>query len=258
MGIVSDVSTAPRLPTRCPNCKGAVIQRMAGRSHGGFTWFHCFFCNHTWKCRLDDARADLNGELAGDVFVVTTSGRRHALGAVALSAIPEDALKEHLDRKTALRELESGKLRRRIDSVAATLERVRAEEDRLWKIRKQDENNLRKSSAWSVAYNKMKNLTKEIDDLVTRLQDLTSGEHFFQDLPSPISSAKTHADGKFALVIPRYGRYGIVARASREQGEKKETYFWFVWITLGGLPLKRVVLNNDNIVGAGSPDSALR
>jgi hypothetical protein len=171
MAIVSDVSTAPRLPTRCPGCKGAVIQRMAGSSHGGFIWFHCFFCNHPWKFRLDDARANLNGD-----------------------AITDDALKEHLHRKTVLRELESGKLQRRIDSVAGALGKVQAEEERLWKILKQDEDNLRKSRAWSVAYNKMKNLTKEVEDLIAELQHLTSEELVtggrLEDLPPIVSRKK--------------------------------------------------------------------
>jgi hypothetical protein len=59
------------------------------------------------------------------------------------------------------------------------------------------------------------------------------------------------------MLLPRDGRYGIVARVSREFGEQKETYCWFVWVSLDGAASKRLGLNNSNIVGAGSPDSAL-
>jgi hypothetical protein len=93
--------------------------------------------------------------------------------------------------------------------------------------------------------------------LRARRRRLTSGEHFFQDLPTAVSSAKTHGGGKFTLTLPRNGRYGIVARASREPGDEKQTYLWFVWVSLDGKPSKRLVLNDDNLVGAGSPDSAL-
>ena len=250
------VSVTPRLPTRCPACKGAVIQRMA-RAHASI-WFHCFFCNHNWRFRLEDVRAAPDGELTGDVFVATSRRKRHSLGLVVLNAIPEDLLKQHLEQRTAQGELESRKLQREIDVMAARLEQARAEEDRLWKIQEQDKENLRKANAWSVAYNGTKIITRQLDDLRARRGQLVSGEYFFQDLPYAISSAKTQSDGKFALAIPRAGRYGIVARAACDQGEEKQTYFWFVWVSLDGRASKRLVLNDDNIVGAGSPDSALR
>jgi len=254
---MSSVSVAPRLPTRCPACKGAIVQRRAGWTHGASTWFYCFFCKHSWKS-LGDARANRDGELTGDVFVVATRKRRHPLGLVELHAIPEDALKKHLDRRMAQRELESGKLQREIDALAATLDKVQAEEDQLWKIQKQDERDLGKANAWSVAFSNRKAITKQLEDVRKRRQHLTSGDHFLRDLPSAISSATTNADGTFMLAIPRDGRYGIVARASRELGGQKESYVWFVWVSLDGAVAKRLVLNNDNLVGAGSPHSALQ
>lgn len=192
------------------------------------------------------------------MFVVTTGGRRHSLGSVVLNAIPEKALKKHLERKMEGGERESRKLPREIDAVAAILEKTRAEEARLWRIQKADDNNLQKAKAWSVVYNKMKTITRQLEDLQAQRQRLITGEHFFQDLPSPISSTTTLADGTFTLAIPRGGRYGIVARASRALREHKQTCFWLVWVSLDGDASKRLVLNNDNMLGAGSPDSALR
>jgi len=253
---MSALSGAVRLPTRCPACKGPVIQRVA-RAHGSI-WFHCFFCDHSWKFRLDDERAVPDGELTGDVFVVTPQRKKQALGLVAVSVIPEDLLKQHLERKTSQWELEIRKRQREIDTLATTLEEARREEDRLWKIQDADKEDLRKANAWSAAYNKKKSLARELEELRARRGPLTFEEHFFQDLPSAISSTKTHADGKFSLAIPRDGRYGIVARASRELGQETQSYSWFVWVCLDGKPSKRLVLNNDNVVGAGSPDSALR
>jgi GNAT superfamily N-acetyltransferase len=250
-------SAPPRLPTRCPVCKGALIQRVSGRGHGGI-WFQCLFCKHNWKVRHDDARAYHDGELAGHVFVVAPDGKRHSLGSVVLNAVPDHALTEHLERKTVQSRLESGKLPGKIEALAAILEEARAEENRLWNIQKRDEQDVQKANEWSLVYNKTKDLERQLEDLHTRQQQLTSGEYFLEDMPSPISSAQTDAGGKFTLLIPRDGRFGIVARASRELGEKKETYCWFVWVSLDGDPSKRLVLNNDNVVGAGSPDSALR
>lgn len=252
---MSPVSGEPRLPTRCPACKGAVIQRMA-RAHASI-WFHCFFCNHIWKFRLDDGRAVPDGEITGDVFVVTARRKKHSLGRVVLHAIPEDRLKPHLERKTAQGELEIVELQREIDVVAIMLEDARHEEDRLWKIQERDRDDMRKANAWSVAFNRRKSIAQQLDDLRARRGQLISGEHFFQDLPSAVASAKTRADGKFTLAIPRGGRYGIVARGSRDVGDAKQVYCWIVWVSLDGMSSKRLVLNDENLVGAGSPASAL-
>lgn len=254
---MSPVSEATRLPTRCPACKGALIHRRAGWTRRSSSWFYCYFCKHAWKSRLGDARESLDGELTGKVFAVRRK-RRHSFGSVVVHAIPEDDLKPHLARRAAQREFESGTLRREIDALAATLAEARAEEERLWNIQKQDETSLKKATAWSLAYNNTKKITRQLEDLQTRWQHLTSGEHFLQDLPSAMSRATTNADGAFTLTIPRDGRFGIVARASRDLGEDAQTYLWCVWISLDGEPVKRLVLNDDNIVGAGSPDSALQ
>jgi hypothetical protein len=254
---MSPVAGATRLTTRCPACKGAVVQRRAGWAHGASIWFYCFFCNHSWKS-AGDARGNPDGELTGDMFVVVRRKKKRCLGFVVVHAIPEDALKKHLKRKAAQREIESGKLQREIDALAATLAQAQAEEDRLWNVQKQDESNLGKANAWSVAFNNTKKITRQLEDLRTRRRHLVSGEHFLHNLPSAVSSATTNADGTFTLSLPRDGRYGIVARASREPGEEEQSYVWFLWVSLDGEREKRLVLNNDNIVGAGSPDSALQ
>jgi hypothetical protein len=254
---MSPVSAATRLTTRCPNCKGTLIRRGAGRTHGASAWFYCFVCNHTWKGRPGDARANPDGDLTGTI-VVARPKQRHPLRRVVVHAIPEDALKRHLERRTAQRTRRSRTLQHEIDVLAATLADARAEEDRLWNIQKQDESNLGKAKAWSVAYANTKKITGQLEDLQTRWQHLTSADRFLEDLPAAISTATTDADGRFTLAIPRDGRYGIVAHASRALDDVAQTYLWFVGVSRAGEPAKRLVLNDDNVVGAGSPDSALQ
>ena len=254
---MSPVSAATRLATRCPNCKGSLVRRGAGRAQGASAWFYCFVCNHAWKGRPGDARANPDGELTGHI-VVPRRKERQSLRRVVVHAIPEDALKAHLKRRTAQRTRRSQELQHEIEVLAATLADARAEEDRLWNIQKQDESDLRKAKAWSAAFTNTKKITGQLEDLQTRWQHLTSPEHFLEDLPAAISIATTDTDGRFTLPIPRDGRYGIVARASRDLDDDEPTYFWFVWVSLDGEPAKRLVLNNDNVVGAGSPDSALQ
>lgn len=252
---MSDASV--RLPTRCPACKGGVIERMSRSSHGSFIWYHCLFCSHYWKFRLDDAPANITGEVTGSLFIVSR-GRKYRFGLVPVYAFAEEALKKHLESKTRHGELEGRKLQRDIDRLTSMLGIAEAEEDRLWKIVQADEGNPRKADAWRFVYNKTKTLTQQIEDLQARRQNLTSGEYFFEGLPSGICTAKTDADGRFTLAIPSRGRYGVVTRASRDLLKGKETYFWFVWVNLDGQSSKRLRLSNDNVMGAGSPDSALQ
>src|SRR3954467_2908717 len=255
---MSDVSAPPRPPTRCPMCKGAVIERQPGAAHGSFVWFHCLFCNHWWKFRLDDPyvtpKPSPNGELSGDVFIVRKGGTKHALDSVAVNAIPEDALKKHLESKT----LESEKLQLQIDRLTGELAVSQADDDRLWKLYQADTGNAENSDAWLVAYNKSKEVTKQLTAFQSEQRHLTSREFFFEGLPAAIATAETDEDGKFTLVIPREGRFGVVARASRELLMDTETYFWFVWVSLDGEHSKRLVLNDENMMGAGSPDSAVQ
>jgi hypothetical protein len=109
-----------------------------------------------------------------------------------------------------------------------------------------------------VAYDKAKNLPKRLDSLKAQRAYLGSGEYFFEGLPAGIAAAKTDANGKFSMTIQGQGRFGVVVTGSRDLLKGKETYFWFVWVTLDGEPSKRLVLNNENRMGAGSPDSALQ
>ena len=255
---MSPGSEAMRRPGRCPACKSTFVHRQAGWHHKSSTWYYCYSCHHAWRSHLGETRGNPDGELTGHVSVVASRKRRHALGSVVVQVIPEDALTAHLERRTRQCALDRGRLRSEIDALGITLAHARAEEDRLWKIQKQDESSLEKANAWSLAYNTTKTITRGFEALQTRWQHLTSGEHFFQDLPAAISRATTDADGAFTLHMPRDGRFGIVARASRDSQEDEQTYLWCVWISLDGAPAKRLVLNDDNTVGAGSPDSPLR
>jgi len=254
---MSHVSGPVRLPTRCPTCKGALIQRMPGSRHSGYISFICMFCSHIWKVRVDEPRTNPDGALLGDISIVTRGGRKHKLASVTVTAIPEDAFKKHLASKRLQIERDTEKLEQDMEGMVATFQAAEAEENRLWQILQRDENNPKKRDAWSVAYDKAKNFPKRIESLKAQRQFLESGDYFYEGLPSGIAIAKTDANGKFSLSIPVNDRFGLVATASRDLLKGKEKYFWFVWVSLEGEPSKRLSLNNENVMGAGSPDSAL-
>ena len=99
-------SRSIHLPKRCPICKGGAIERASNAAHGTFIWFHCVFCNHWWKFHTDETRTNPDGELTGQVFIVTKRGITYRLASVPVSAIPEEVAKKHLKSKTVQRELE--------------------------------------------------------------------------------------------------------------------------------------------------------
>ena len=239
------------LPTRCPLCKGAVIERTSNASRGAFMWFHCLFCNHWWKFHTDDTRPNPDGELTGDVFIVTKRGVTYKLDSVPVSAIPEEVALKHLKSKTLQRELEIEKLQRDIESLTSTLQETQADEHRLWRILQEDEDNSQKAAAWSAVYRKAKTVAKEIENLHSQRKQLDSDEYVFDGLPSGIATARTDGDGHFTLVIPREGRYVIAARGPRDAFREPEPY-WFVSVSLDGEDAKRLTLSNDNVLGAKS------
>lgn len=178
---------------------------------------------------------------------------KQRLASAAVRVIPESVLKKHLDSKTMQVELERRTLRRDIDRLKANLRLLQVEEGWLWKNLKGDQSSdPRKGEAWSAAYNKCKKVSQRLQDLQRQVQHLPSGEYFFADLPSGVSAATTDADGRFTLSIPRRGRYGLIARASREVFNGTETFFWLVWVALDGQPTQHLTLSNDNMLRAGA------
>jgi len=240
------------LPTRCPLCKGAVIERTSSASYGAFMWFHCLFCNHWWKFHIEQQpRVNPDGEVTGEVLIVTKRGVTYKLDSVPISAIPEEVANKHLKSKTLQRELEIEKLERDMKRRTLTLRDTQTEEHRLWRVLQEDEDNSQKAAAWSVVYRKTKNLAKEIEHLHSQRKQLDSDEYVFDGLPSGIATTMTDAEGHFTLVIPREGRYVIAARGPRDEFREPEPY-WFVSVSLDGEDSKRVTLNNDNVLGAKS------
>ena len=79
-----------------------------------------------------------------------------------------------------------------------------------------------------------------------------SADYYFSDLPKPLQTTKTDADGKFAFQIP-VGSYALAAISSREAGEETEKYHWMIKVTAD--VDKKVMLANDNLSSSGSPDS---
>ena len=72
--------------------------------------------------------------------------------------------------------------------------------------------------------------------------------YYFNDLPLEIDRALTDADGRFTLKIPKPGKFAIFAESSRQIGNKKETYYWLVSVSMNESESKELLLSNHNLV----------
>ncbi|WP_019579129.1 hypothetical protein [Pseudomonas mandelii] len=115
-----------------------------------------------------------------------------------------------------------------------------------------------KNNTWndkqSKAYDAYKKLTKEKMRNYYSLMSITSGESYYAALPSPYISVQTDASGYFKANISGSSVLVATACASRQIGDTKERYCWFIK-TDGG---QDVLMNNNNMFGMGSSDSAIQ
>ena len=94
--------------------------------------------------------------------------------------------------------------------------------------------------------------------LEEQARSLNSGRRYFEDLPSPMASVKTDADGKFSIQLDRNIKVVLAAYAARQVVGKVENYYWLVTVSLDGQPSKRIFLSNDNLATSEFKDSLVR
>lgn len=174
-----------------------------------------------------------DGELTGQVFVMTRGAENIKLALVPVNVYPEDVLQSHVEKRRAQCQAEL------VDARQAIKEAEASDPDF-------------KKRLFDAAYG------KRYDALKDRAKWLTSGACYMEGLASGPPTAKTDADGKFTLQMPRAGRMGLAAAARRTLPDgSQENYYWLVWVTLNGKPTGQVMLSNDNLWGQTSADAVV-
>jgi hypothetical protein len=81
-----------------------------------------------------------------------------------------------------------------------------------------------------------------------------SGAFYFAYLQLPIQTAETDADGKFAIEVPKTGRFVIAAQAKRSVGNYTERYYWLQPVSLeSGQRIQN--LSNNNLTSTTGTSS---
>jgi hypothetical protein len=89
-----------------------------------------------------------------------------------------------------------------------------------------------------------------------RLEHFPTAEFFFENLPPAFGKTMTNSNGEFTFDLPVKGKFGLAARAARQQPDEK--YYWLVWVSLDGQGSKTVLLSNHNLMTSDSPDSVVK
>ena len=71
------------------------------------------------------------------------------------------------------------------------------------------------------------------------------GLFYFGFLASPIQTAETDAEGKFAIEVPQTGAFVIAAQAKRDVGSAMEKYYWLQPVSLEGKQQRIQNLSNN-------------
>ena len=105
----------------------------------------------------------------------------------------------------------------------------------------------RREEAWRVA-------AGVVSEITGKVGYLSSALYYFKDLPEPIQTTKSDADGKFSFKAPS-GSYVLAAVSRRQTGKETEFYHWMVKLKVDAD--KKVMLANDNLSSSGSTDSLI-
>lgn len=133
------------------------------------------------------------------------------------------------------------------DSLKPTYLKQADEKDRLYQ-------------EWQKAKGESDNYAQSLAAVTERLDNWPAEQPrvYFNSPPTPLAVAKTDADGKFSLQLYKKGEFVLAAQAQRQVSGNTEKYFWLVRVRPDRKSVMQVMLSNDNLITANSPESAVR
>jgi tetratricopeptide (TPR) repeat protein len=136
--------------------------------------------------------------------------------------------------------------------------------EQLARIKQEGQKSRQLSEAWRMAADELNRTAGAVNASRAalaaaegRYDHWRSGAYFFEDLPAGIASAKTDAEGRFVLTLPRSKRFALAARGTRAAGGTTEKYYWLFWVTMDA-KAKRILVSNDTLWEVAHPDAVVR
>lgn len=231
----------------------------------------------------------LEGDLNGEIFIVTKGRQNIRLGLVEVRLMPEDEIIKYSSDKVSQLNKEQEKISLKLENAAKMLAEYRNAylEAHKSKMLNEVDADLRETkNKVDVALGRRPARTTEDEirdiqaDTAIKINDiekeriyklaqldyeylkkeasaLTSGAFFFNGLPDGKIKIKTDADGKFSLRMKRGQRMALAAQSNRKIMGDDENYYWLIWVSLEGKSNKTIILSNDNLVEANPSESVI-
>lgn len=207
---------------------------------------------------MSNVRAEDVHTIDGQIFIRTAGGDNVKLSLVKVAIFDSKPIEENLEnkRKVAAPLLEYLQPRKeRASAAAAAAEAVRKQADDAAQAAVGDADFYTILATSSNAGITALETSRDAGRIVGQANYLISAMYYFADLPAPLNTTKTDADGKFTFKVPN-GSYVLVASSSRSAAGDTEWYNWMVKVTVNADVT--VMLANDNVSTSGSPDSMVR
>lgn len=192
-----------------------------------------------------------DGQLSGEVFIVTKGGESIKLGLVPVSIYPLEELQRHIESRK--REYD-----RDIAVINKALPSAKSENDKTFEKVLALIGPGASSDERAVSDAAHKKARERYYDLLAQRDKLDSGGFFLTEMPKESYSVKTDSNGQYAIKLPCRGKFALVAVGSRRVGEGLEIYYWVVNASLEGSSQKNLPLSNDNLISSGSAQSLIK
>lgn len=190
-------------------------------------------------------------KITGQVFVVTQGKDNIKLALVAVGAIPQKEFDQYLKAKQS-KKLEQQKL------LSPKYEQAKSR--LLNSERGLESMDVMKKTNHYVPIKRQKADMDFVDGLITKFEAVRTEckaviaeyesfdktEFLFDGLPRVSAIAKTDADGKFTLSLPK-GKYVLTANSSRKVAGSLEAYYWFIFVDSSSAD-QPIILSNDNLL----------
>jgi hypothetical protein len=229
------------------------------------------------------------GELKGNIFIVTNGAQNLKLGLVDVRVIPEKEMLAYMTAKKPQVDSRIAKITSEYQTAKVAFDAATkadaAASDRYNSEMQSDSREMKSYDVGDMSLAELSNTTGRLSEMKERVSDYgkaadekraetdtaqlrlaeaalqlkenSEPKLYFAGLPEGIAKATSNADGDFTLKMPSKGRFALAAYSQRQVFGSTEEYYWLIWVSLDGQPTKNILLGNQNLADAGSPDSVL-
>jgi hypothetical protein len=207
-------------------------------------------------------------DIDGQVFIVTAAGPAIKLALVEVKLFVQADIERHIrdidlapDSERSKADATLAKAREELQAAERTVggphgydERWRGLAYAEWVRRYQHSPADAPAVArrFNAAVERVSQAKENVTQALLRQKLSRSGAPYFENLPTPLTSVKTDADGRFRITVPDEGDHALVATSGRTLFNSTERYFWVVRLKHNET---KATLSNDNLTTSGSADS---